>query len=114
MSFAISRYQSQNSFHTKEYRDLAATETSKPSRFAVTSVIVAARRERIHRSAADRCSEVGGAAPRGVSARFMMTKREAFHSLLAKFLAPAVHSSCRKMSWPVACSASMKRSASVP
>src|SRR5216683_2931790 len=113
-SLATSRYQSQYSFHTKEYRLRAASEISNASRFAVTSAIVDASRDRIQRSAGDRSSKAGGSFDRGVSPRFMRTNREAFQSLLAKLRAPAVHSSWRKMSCPVACSASMNRKASVP
>jgi hypothetical protein len=42
------------------------------------------------------------------------TNRAAFQSLLTKLREPETHSVLRKMSCPVACSASEKRRASVP
>ena len=89
--FTISMYQSQNSSQIKSYTFCTAIPSSNFSMLSVTSFATSLNLHRIHLSAAvssDRSMEAGTSA----FSRFIMMKREAFHTLFAKFLLDSTRS----------------------
>ena len=83
LGFTISMYQSQNSSQMKSYTFWSAIPSSYLSMFSVTSLARRFTLERIQRSAMVRSESSALAA--GAFSRFIMMKRLAFHTLLAKF-----------------------------
>ena len=111
--FVSSMYQSQYTSQMKSYIFCSATPISKASRFWLTSLARVLKRLMTHLSSVRRFS--GSPLSSKSSGRFIIMKREAFHSLLAKFLAAFTLSSVKRISFPGALPvASMKRRASAP
>ena len=118
LALASSRPQSQNSDQIASYRDRVISANWRSPRARSTALIVAARRDRIHRSAGPRWAGSGSRRgdPDGIDAgRDPRTKRVAFHSLLAKFRALSILAVLNFWSRPgVAPWIRAKRSASAP
>ena len=92
-----SMYQSQNSLQAKSYTTWAARPRSLPWRWSVTWRMASFKRLKIHFSWAS--SWLLSTGP-GRPSMFISTKREAFHTLLAKLRAASLRSVLTRMSAP--------------
>ena len=109
---ASSIYQSQNSLHAKSYIFCAALPVSYSSRLAVIWRTASLNRLSIHLSGSISLRPSSGIA---WPSRFITTKREAFHTLLAKLRHASNFFSLTRMSLPgLTPSASENLSASAP
>ena len=112
-SFESSRYQSQRSSHAKWYINSQARANSYFSSSSVVSFTVSDRRLRIHLSMA--LSESSAGKSPVTVAPFIIAKRVAFQSLVAKLRDPPIQSSASAWSVPgLAPRAKVKRNASAP
>ncbi len=97
-TFAISRYQSQNSSQVKLYSASQARENWNASKLASTVDTSASSSSRIQRSAAVSSERAGSG--RATVAPLASANRVAFHSFVVKLREPAAHSSATAMSEP--------------